>query len=92
MRDALGSAGYALVDDARAADAVIVNTCSFIQAATEESLQAIFDVAGLQNFKHGNAKLVVAGCMPARYGDTLAETLDEAAAFVPAARKTISCR
>ena len=81
------AAGYAVVDNPEIADAVIINTCSFIQAATEESLDTIFEVCNLENFERGNARLVVAGCMPARYGDDLAGSLDEAAAFVPCSKE-----
>lgn len=81
------SAGFRVIDDAAAADAVVVNTCSFIQAATEESLEAIFDICGLDNFENGSAKLIVAGCMPARYGAELEGELQEAKAFVPCSRE-----
>ncbi len=87
MTKRLGAAGYAVCDDASMADVVVVNTCSFIQAATEESLEAIFEVCDLPNFCEGNAKLVVAGCMPARYGDDLAAELGEAQAFVPCSKE-----
>lgn len=86
MRTRVADAGYVLVDDPEQADAIVVNTCSFIQAATEESLEAIFDVAGLPNVQQG-AALIVAGCMPARYGDDLAGELTEARAFVPCSRE-----
>lgn len=87
MTKRLTSAGYEVCDDASTADAVVVNTCSFIQAATEESLEAIFEVCDLPNFIEGSAKLVVAGCMPARYGDDLASELGEAQAFVPCSKE-----
>lgn len=87
MRARLVNAGCVIVDDPEQADAVIVNTCSFIQAATEESLDAIFEVSGLENFEHGNAKLIVAGCMPARYGESLTEELSEASSFVPCSKE-----
>ncbi|MEG0016206.1 30S ribosomal protein S12 methylthiotransferase RimO [Gordonibacter sp.] len=87
MRARVAEAGYALADDPADADAVVVNTCSFIQAATEESLEAIFDAADLPQVASGRAKLVVAGCMPARYGDELASELTEAGAFVPCSRE-----
>lgn len=87
MTKQISAAGYATCDDAAAADVVIVNTCSFIQAATEESLEAIFEVCGLPNFIQGDAKLVVAGCMPARYGEDLASELGEAQAFVPCSKE-----
>lgn len=81
------SAGFDVVEDPSAADAVVVNTCSFIQAATEESLDTIFDICGLDNFENGSAKLIVAGCMPARYGADLEDELQEAKAFVPCSRE-----
>lgn len=87
MTKRLTSAGYEVCDDASTADVVVVNTCSFIQAATEESLEAIFEVCDLPNFIEGSAKLVVAGCMPARYGDDLASELGEAQAFVPCSKE-----
>ena len=86
MRARLVQAGFSIEDDPACADAVVVNTCSFIQSATEESLEAIFDVAGLPNVAAG-AALIVAGCMPARYGDDLAGELTEARAFVPCSRE-----
>ena len=87
MTKRLSAAGYEVCDDASTADVVVVNTCSFIQAATEESLEAIFEVCDLPNFIEGSAKLVVAGCMPARYGDDLASELGEAQAFVPCSKE-----
>lgn len=87
MTKRLTAAGYEVRDDASTADVVVVNTCSFIQAATEESLEAIFEVCDLPNFIEGSAKLVVAGCMPARYGDDLASELGEAQAFVPCSKE-----
>lgn len=65
MQAELRRAGFAVIDDPSQADAVVVNTCSFIQSATEESLEAIFEVAGMPNIAAG-AVLIVAGCMPAR--------------------------
>ena len=86
MQSQLRRAGFAIENDPQAADAVIVNTCSFIQSATEESLEAIFEVAGMPNVAAG-AALIVAGCMPARYGDELADELQEAKAFVPCSKE-----
>ncbi|MEG1425130.1 MAG: 30S ribosomal protein S12 methylthiotransferase RimO [Raoultibacter sp.] len=87
MKKRAQSAGFALADDPGVADAVVVNTCSFIQSATEESLEAIFDIAGMENFAHGEAKLIVAGCMPARYGNDLADELPEVCGFVPCSKE-----
>lgn len=58
MKRRVLAAGFCLEEDPAQADAVVVNTCSFIQAATEESLEAIFEIAGLENFERGDAKLV----------------------------------
>lgn len=79
----LAAAGYAISDDPEDADVVVVNTCSFIQAATEESIEAVLEVAGYDSVASGNAHLVVAGCMPARYGSDLEAELTEASGFVP---------
>ena len=87
MRERVADAGYALADDPADADAIVVNTCSFIQAATEESLEAVFEAADLPNVASGCAALVVAGCMPARYGADLEAELVEAGAFVPCSRE-----
>ena len=66
MAARLVEAGYEIVDDPETADVVIVNTCTFIQAATEESIDAILEVAGYDSLSTASAHLVVAGCMPAR--------------------------
>ena len=87
MSKRLVDAGYVLIDDISQADAIIINTCSFIQAATEESIEAILDTADLASVKSGSAKLIVAGCMPARYGDELLDELPEAKAFVPCSKE-----
>ena len=82
MAAALVEAGYRIIDDPEQADAVIVNTCAFIQAATEESIDAILEVAGFASIVSGRAKLIVAGCMPSRYGADLEAEIPEAARFV----------
>lgn len=86
MQEKLTQAGFCLADDPACAHAVVINTCSFIQNATEESLEAIFDAADLPNVREG-AALIVAGCMPARYGEGLSNELSEASAFVPCSRE-----
>lgn len=80
-------AGYPVSRDVEQADVIIVNTCSFIQAATEESLDAFFACAGLERVVAGDSKVVMAGCLPSRYGDELAGELVEAQAFVPCSRE-----
>lgn len=81
------AAGLTVADDPLTADAIVVNTCSFIEAATEESLETIFDLAGIERPGGDSVPIIVAGCMPARYGDDLADELAEAAAFVPCSKE-----
>ena len=72
----LDSAGWTLVDgtgaDGGAADVVLVNTCGFIQAAKEESIDQLLGASA------AGAKVVAAGCLAERYGAGLAEALPEA--------------
>lgn len=71
--------GYERVDDAGAADIVMVNTCAFIESARQESVDLILDVG---DRKREDAKLVVMGCMAQRYGKELEEALPEVDAVV----------
>ncbi len=87
MSERLQKAGYTVVADVDQADAIIVNTCSFIQSATEESIDAVLEVAHLDKVEAGKAHLIVAGCMPARYGADLESELSEASAFIPCSRE-----
>jgi ribosomal protein S12 methylthiotransferase len=57
------------------ADVVVVNTCAFIEAARQESVDTILALA---DAKADGARLVVTGCLAERYGDELAEALPEA--------------
>ncbi len=84
MRTRLAVAGYGIADDAGAADLVIVNTCSFLASATAESIDEIFSVLAAQEGTDRAGKVLVAGCMPSRYGDDLAQELSEVAGFLPA--------
>jgi ribosomal protein S12 methylthiotransferase len=65
MLGLLQGAGYTITTDAADADAIIVNTCGFLSAAVEESLDALCDVA--QYKQSGRCKAVIAaGCLPQR--------------------------
>lgn len=81
MLGRLEKAGHRVVDDADGAEAVIVNTCGFIDAASEESVDAILELAQLKN---GGAcrRLIVTGCLPQRYQDDLPAELPEVDAFL----------
>lgn len=81
MLGTLASRGYAIAERLEDADVAVVNTCSFIESAREESIQAILDVAELREAGRLRA-LVVAGCLPQRFGAELAKELPEVDAFV----------
>ena len=68
----LAADGYELVDDADAADAVLVNTCGFIETAKKDSVDAILAATD------SGAEVVAVGCMAERYGSELAGALPEA--------------
>jgi ribosomal protein S12 methylthiotransferase len=68
----LSAEGYELVDDAEGADAVLVNTCGFIETAKKDSVDAILAATD------SGASVVAVGCMAERYGSELAGALPEA--------------
>jgi ribosomal protein S12 methylthiotransferase len=77
----LAAAGFEPVADAAAADVLVVNTCSFIGPAREESVRAILEAA--EHKRTGRVRrLVVAGCLVQRYAAELRESLGEVDAFV----------
>ena len=77
----LGRAGCHFVQDPAEADVILVNTCGFIEAAREESIETILEAAQLK--KSGRLqRLVVAGCMVQRYAGELKSSLPEVDAFI----------
>ena len=70
----LEAQGYAPAHDPAAADLVVVNTCAFIDAARQESIETVLNLA---DRRRDGARLVVTGCMAERYGDELREALPE---------------
>ena len=68
----LAADGYELVDDADGADAVLVNTCGFIETAKKDSVDAILAATD------SGAEVIAVGCMAERYGAELAGALPEA--------------
>jgi len=75
----MSRAGFSHTDDPTRADAIVINTCAFIEPAVEESIDAVLDA------RHTNstAALVVAGCLPQRFGADLVEPLPEVDVFLP---------
>ena len=81
MLGALATQGYVVCETLEDADAAVINTCSFIQSAREESIEAILEVADLR--EEGRLRsLLVTGCLPQRYGKDLARELPEVDAFI----------
>lgn len=84
MQARLEAAGFSIVDDVSCADLAIVNTCAFLASAVEESIEVIFNLVS-QKDAHGRAlKVLVAGCLPSRYGEDLSDELTEAVGFLQA--------
>jgi hypothetical protein len=82
MLGALLKDGVEITNDAAQADAVIVNTCSFIDAAQEESVDTILESAEVREAKNRGQSLIVAGCLPQRFRDELPKLLPEVDAFM----------
>lgn len=69
---------YEMTENPSEADVIIVNTCGFIEAAKEESLQTIFE---LHSQRKKDSLLVMAGCLSERYKDELKNELKEVDIF-----------
>ena len=77
----LADGGFALVSDPAKADAVLVNTCGFVEAAKKDSVDTLLAAADLK--AAGRTQAVVAvGCLAERYGHELADSLPEADAVL----------
>lgn len=88
MRAHLRRAGYNIVEEPSQADLTIINTCSFLASAVEEGLDTIFQTLGMDERPDVQPnKVLVAGCMPSRYGQDLEGELSEVAGFLPAAEE-----
>ncbi|SNU05588.1 SSU ribosomal protein S12P methylthiotransferase [Lachnospiraceae bacterium] len=72
--------GFNLVTDIEEADVAVVNTCCFIQSATQESIDKLLE---LSEYKKGRLQyLICTGCMAQRYKDEIADELPEVDAFI----------
>ncbi len=72
---------YTIEEDAAKADVIIVNTCSFIDASKEESIETILEMADYK--QSGNCKVLVAsGCLPQRYSGKLEKEMPEVDLFI----------
>lgn len=68
--------GYQLTNQMKEADTLVVNTCSFIDAAKKESIETILEAAAMKT-QGACKRLIVAGCMVERYREELMEEIPE---------------
>ena len=81
MLGLLGEGGYTFTDDEREAQAVVINTCCFINDAKQESIDTILEMAELRKTGRLEA-LVVAGCLAQRYREEIQEEIQEVDAII----------
>ena len=82
MLGSLLKSGVEITNDSAQADAVIVNTCSFIDSAQEESVDTILESVELREASHRGQAVIVSGCLPQRFRDELPRLLPEVDAFM----------
>ena len=82
MLGALLKDGVEVTNDANAADVMIVNTCSFIDSAQEESVDTILEAAEVRAARNRGQGLVVSGCLPQRFRTELPKLFPEVDAFM----------
>ena len=82
MLGSLLKSGVEITNDAAQADVVIVNTCSFIDSAQEESVDTILESAEVREANNRGQGLIVSGCLPQRFREELPKLLPEVDAFM----------
>jgi ribosomal protein S12 methylthiotransferase len=82
MLGSLLKSGVEITNDAAQADAVIVNTCSFIDSAQEESVDTIFESVELREAANRGQAVIVSGCLPQRFREELPKLMPEVDAFM----------
>lgn len=87
MENLLTKKGYNIVSLADKADVIILNTCAFIEAASQESIDTFFEY---RNY-YKNKKIVVCGCLVSRYSQDLINSLNEADAFIACSEEDKIC-
>jgi ribosomal protein S12 methylthiotransferase len=81
MMGILAGRGYELTPQASEADVLVVNTCSFIEPAQQESINTILEMAEYKKFGRAR-RLVVAGCLVERYREQIREQIPEVDAVI----------
>jgi ribosomal protein S12 methylthiotransferase len=82
MLGSLLKSGVEITNDSAAADVLIVNTCSFIDAAQEESVDTILESSEVREAHNRGQGLIVSGCLPQRFREELPKLLPEVDAFM----------
>lgn len=79
----MGLAGFTLAKEPEEAEVIIVNTCSFVEAAKTESIDTILELADYKDQDKGKCQaLVVSGCMAQRYSGELESAMPEVDMFI----------
>lgn len=79
----LGLDGFTITHEPENAEVIIVNTCSFVEAAKAESIETVLDLADYKDPEVGNCKaLVMSGCMAQRYYGELEKEMPEVDMFI----------
>ncbi|HXI72172.1 MAG TPA: 30S ribosomal protein S12 methylthiotransferase RimO [Verrucomicrobiae bacterium] len=82
MLGSLMKSGVEITNDASQADAVIVNTCSFIDSAQEESVDTILESVELRDANQRGQAVIVSGCLSQRFREELPKLMPEVDAFM----------
>ena len=82
MLGSLMKSGVEITNDAASADAVIVNTCSFIDSAQEESVDTILESVELRDANRRGQAVIVSGCLTQRFREELPKLMPEVDAFM----------
>jgi ribosomal protein S12 methylthiotransferase len=82
MLGSLLKGGVEITNDAASADAVIVNTCSFIDSAQEESVDTILESVELRDANQRGQAVIVSGCLSQRFREELPKLMPEVDAFM----------
>lgn len=81
MLGRLAGAGWNIIKDPAGANAIIINTCSFIESAINESIDTILELAKYK--QNGKCRrIIVTGCLPERFREKIVKTIPEADFFL----------
>ncbi|SCW27048.1 ribosomal protein S12 methylthiotransferase [Ruminococcaceae bacterium YRB3002] len=77
MSRALKDAGYIIADDVEESDAVVINTCGFIESAKKEAIDTILECADIKSSDAPLRFIIVTGCLSQRYPDDILQEMPE---------------